>query len=63
MCSDFTYTLKNSDGTALDTSLFTFDPATKALSIESTNSLKIKVYTLQYEAYLMQPSVSGSLTF
>jgi hypothetical protein len=35
-CGDFTYTLTNSDGTAIDTNLLTFDPTLVTLTCETS---------------------------
>ena len=52
LCGSFTYTLVNSDYTALDTTVFTFDQNTPALSIQTNNPTKVKTYQLLLTATL-----------
>ena len=42
-----TYTLTNSDGTALNANLFTFTPATSLLVISSTDNTLVGTYSLK----------------
>lgn len=52
-CTHFTYSLVNSDETVLDSSIFSFDPISRTLSVTSNDISKIGVYTLKYKAYII----------
>lgn len=41
-----TYTLKNSDGTTIDTSLITFSSSPLQISVATTNTAKVGIYNL-----------------
>ena len=52
-CSLFTYVLTKSDGTAIDSTIFTFTPATSNLRASSTDPLKVGIYNLKITGYLL----------
>ena len=52
-CSQFTYFLTKSDGTAIDSIIFTFTPATRNLRASTTDITKIGIYNLKITGYLL----------
>lgn len=62
VCTTATYTMTNSDGTALDSSVFTFSGTTMAMSVYTTDITKIGTYTLMLIGTL-DNVISTSKTF
>ena len=52
-CSLFTYVLTKSDGTAIDTTIFTFTPATSNLFVSTVDPLKVGMYFFKITGYLL----------
>lgn len=50
-CGDWNYSLMNSDGSALDSDLFTLDLTAKNLRVFSRDILKAGVYNVEFKAW------------
>ena len=46
-CGSFTYTAVNNDGSSLDSSLISFNAATKTFSVQNSNPSYINSYTIK----------------
>ena len=52
----------NADNSVIDSSIFTFNPTTRALTINTSDLAKINLYNLKITGYILDPAKSASIT-
>ena len=51
------------DGSAYDSSVFSFNPVTRVFSVSTSDVSKVGLYTLKMTGYIIDPAKFSSITF